>query len=201
MRQPTIWMISLACAIVYLPLPLAANWGPRSLSELLGIPELEGSHLFAWFYLGVALGSPLVGWCSDRLGRRKPFLVAGAAATGLFTLFIMSAGEVSSIAVVLMLIAWGLCTSSYVLGYPLAASRGPRTATGSAIAFVNFIGMLLAGIFVWIFGVVVDALATTRGHASGPDASDFRTMFLMIGVTMILAAALHLCVRERRTSI
>lgn len=198
MRQPTIWMISLACAMVYLPLPLAANWGPRSLGELMGIAELEGSHLFAWFYLGVAVGSPLVGWYSDRMGRRKPLLALGAAATGLLTVLLVSAGADSRTSIILMLVTWGFCTSTYVLGYPLAASRSPQAASGSAIAFVNFIGMLMAGLFVWIFGIVVDALASARGHAQGPEGSDFKTMFLFIGATMFIAAVLHLCIRERR---
>ncbi|MEE3001431.1 MAG: MFS transporter [Planctomycetota bacterium] len=198
MRKPAIWMISLGCAFVYLPLPLAANWGPRSLGELLSIPELEGSHLFAWFYLGVALGSPLVGWLSDRMGRRKPLLVAGAASTSVLTVLIITTAGLTTTSTAILLLGWGLCTSTYILGYPLAASAGPKETSGSAIAFVNFIGMLLAGIFVWVFGLVVDAIAAARGHVEGPDASDFRTMFLLIGIAMILAAGLHLCVRERR---
>ena len=66
MRQPTIWMISLACAIVYLPLPLAANWGPRSLSELLGIPnwrEAISLHGSTWASLSGRLS-----WAGARTG-------------------------------------------------------------------------------------------------------------------------------------
>ena len=72
MARPQIWLISLGCALLYLPLPLAANWGPRSISELLGRPDEFSSQLFAWFYLGIAIGCPLVGWLNGRIGRARP---------------------------------------------------------------------------------------------------------------------------------
>ena len=61
----------------------------------------------------------------------------------------------------------GLLLSSYVLGYPLAADFAPPHTNGSAVAFVNFTGMMLAGIFVWMFGLMVDAFADSNTPDAG----------------------------------
>ncbi len=198
MSRPRIWLISLGCALVYLPLPMAANWGPRSIGELLGCPDALSTKLFAWFYLGIAIGCPTIGWLNGRFGAARPILLLGSLATTATLLVLSTVGspagpgapaEIVAIGSVtdgwftaLMLLAMGLATSSYVLGYPLAADLSPAEARGSALAFVNFVAMMIAFGFVWLFGVVVDAFASTRGHPAAPDPGDFRSTILWNGL-------------------
>lgn len=188
--RPAVWLISVGCALIYLPMPLAANWGPRFSSETLDIPHHDASHLWAWFYLGVTLGSPIAGWLADQLGRRKPLLLIGAAATTtlMFVLALLPAGETMT-AIVLCLL--GLLVSTYVLGYPLATDFAPPHTNGSAIAFVNFTGMMLAGLFVWLFGVTVDFFAEPE---TAPDSDDFRSALMitagLISLSILLLVAL-----------
>jgi sugar phosphate permease len=186
--RPSVWLISVGCALIYLPMPLAANWGPRFSSETLGLSHSDGSHLWAWFYLGVTLGSPLAGWLSDRLGRRKILLLLGAIATTTL-MFVLALWRTDETMTALLLCMLGLLLSTYVLGYPMAADLAPSHTNGSAIAFVNFSGMMLAGIFVWLFGVAVDAFAG-NGVTPGPD--DFRSAMLvtagLISMSILLLA-------------
>ncbi len=197
MARPQIWLISLGCALLYLPLPLAANWGPRSISELLGRPDEVSSQLFAWFYLGIAIGCPLVGWLNGRIGRARPILLLGGLATSASLILLATTGSPAGPSDVewlsgTLLLTMGLATSSYVLGYPMAADLSPDDANGSAIAFVNFVAMMIAFGFVWLFGVAVDAFASAGGRLSAPDPDDFRSTLLwaagLIGLSMLILA-------------
>ena len=189
--RPAVWLVSLGCALIYIPMPLAGNWGPHFSSETMQIAQDSASHLWAWFYLGVTCGSPLAGWLADHLGRRKPLLLFGAAATTIlmFAMALLPGLTATTTAVLLFLL--GFVLSSYVLGYPLAADFAPPHANGSAVAFVNFTGMLLAGIFVWMFGVMVDAFA---GSGATPDAGNFRSALLVtagcVSLSILLIAPL-----------
>ncbi len=198
MSRPRIWLISLGCALVYLPLPLAANWGPRSIGELLGCPYPLSTRLFAWFYLGIAIGCPVIGWLNSRFGGARPILLLGSLTTSVALLVLSTVGSSTEPATstglvadgrftALLLLLLGLATSSYVLGYPLAAALSPGDAKGSALALVNFVAMMAAFGFVWLFGVVVDALASTRGHPPAPDPGDFRSALLWTGVLVATA--------------
>ena len=199
MSRPATWLISLGCALVYLPLPLAANWGPRTMGELIGQTELHTSQLFAWFYLGVAVGCPISGWISSRIGRARSILLLGAACTSGLTITLALLSNPSQAEIAMLLLAWGAATSTYVLGYPMAAGLSPRDAHGSAIAFVNFVAMMLAFGFVWIFGVVVDAFASARGHISHPVREDFQSTLLWTGVLVGLAVILVAMARSKRS--
>ncbi|MDG2423417.1 MAG: MFS transporter [Phycisphaerales bacterium] len=188
------WLVSLGCSLMYIPLAFAGNWGPRDLHSVLGIPVDQAPRMYALFYVGIGIGCPLVGWLSDRTGTRKPFLVIGSLFAALGTFLMALLPESASDWAWVVLPAWGLVVSTYVLGYPLAAELNRKDAAGTAIAFVNFVGMLVAGLIVWLFGVFIDAIASNRGHDE-PVGSDFRWGMGILAGIMVLAVIAHLLVR------
>ena len=190
-----IWMLSLGCGMMYLPLAFAGNWGPRDLHTVLGFNELESPRLYALFYIGIGIGCPLVGWLSDRSGRRRIWLILGSIGSiaGAAVMTFMPAEARHLIWWFLPL--WGLMVSAYVLGYPLAADLARRDAAGTAIAFVNFVSMLMAGLMVWLFGVVIDAMGRFKGHVI-PEAGDYRWGMGLMAAFMCLALFAILLVRE-----
>ncbi len=196
MARPKIWLISLGCALLYLPLPLAANWGPRTIGELIGRSDAHSSQLFAWFYLGIAIGCPLAGWLNGRLGHARSILLLGTLGTSALIIVLSLLGTTTEQTVGILLLASGLTTSTYVLGYPLAAELSPDDAQGSALAFVNFMAMMIAFGFVWLYGVVVDAFAATRGHLPKPDPADFRSTLLWTGVLIATAIVCFALIRS-----
>lgn len=190
------WLISIGCALMYLPLAFAGNWGPRDLHIVLDIPTEQAPRLYAMFYVGIGLGCPLVGWLSDRSGRRRPFLILGSVAAAIGTVLMAWLPESSREWAWIILPIWGLVVSTYVLGYPMAADLNRRDAAGTAIAFVNCIGMLLAGLMVWLFGVLVDGIAASRNHVE-PQADDFRLSMMIMAAFMALACIANCLAKER----
>ncbi|MAB83925.1 MAG: hypothetical protein CMJ24_10910 [Phycisphaerae bacterium] len=195
--RPSTWCISLGCALMYLPLPLAANWGPRTIGELFGADTLDSSRLFAWFYLGVAVGCPISGWLSSRIGGARPILLFGSLSICAITIAIAVLPAIPPTAVAVLLLVWGIATSTYVLGYPLAARLSPADAQGSAIAFVNFVAMIIAFGVVWLFGIAIDAFASSRSADATPQREDFQSTLLWTGILMGLAVVLIAASRSR----
>ena len=56
-------------------------------------------------------------------------------------------------------------------------------------------GMLVAGLMVWLFGVMIDSIASNRGHDQAL-GNDFQTGLLVLSGIMLMAVVLHLLVRE-----
>jgi MFS family permease len=195
MRHGSTWLVSIGCSFMYLPLAFAGNWGPRDLHVVLGIDPAVAPRVYALFYVGIGLGCPLIGLWSDAVGRRKPFLVWGSVAAAVGTAAMALLPQATSDLVWFILPLWGLVVSTYVLGYPLAVELNRRDAGGTAIAFVNGIGMVVAGLMVWLFGVVIDALAAARGMST-PSEQDLRWGLAMLAGLILLAAVIHLLVRE-----
>ncbi len=190
------WLLSIGCALMYLPLAFAGNWGPRDLHVVLNISTADAPKLYAMFYAGIGLGCPFIGWLSDQSGRRRPFLIAGSLAAAFGTLVIAWLPASASDWAWVILPVWGLVVSTYVLCYPMAADLNRRDAAGTAIAFVNCIGMLLAGLMVWLFGVLVDGIAASRNHTE-PQAEDFRLSLMILAAFMTLACVANSLAREQ----
>ena len=104
--------------------------------------------------LGWIIGCPLLGFISDRLGRRKPVIVGGAArAAGL-----SCAGSCTGPAdvfppYVLGLVA-GFASGAAMLPYTVIKEANPPEMSGTATGVVNFLNFtfsaLLGPVFGWI---------------------------------------------------
>jgi len=58
-------------------LGFAGLWAVPWLSSVHGYSIAEAAGITSMLFLGWALFSPLVGWASDRMGRRNPILIVG----------------------------------------------------------------------------------------------------------------------------
>ena len=99
----------------------------------------------------------------------------------------------------LVLASTGIVVSVLVLAFPLAMDQNPCYARGTALTFVHLTQMLFAGIGQWVVGILLDLEA---GGVKDPTYTpeDFRTAFLLLPITMLVAFALSLFLREPSTS-
>ena len=193
-------LLGLVTGLVYLPMgTFAALWGFRYLNTVLGIDDSQAGGLVSIIFVGLAVGGPCLGWLSDHLGRRvvffRIFAALGVLSTGL--LLMLDPGH--EVMLILILLLVGLVVSVMVLAFPLAMDQNPCYARGTALTFVNFTQMLFAGIGQWVVGVLLDVEA---GGAKDPTygSGDFRTAFVLLPITMLVAFLLSLFLREPKRS-
>ena len=112
-------------------------------------------------------------------------------------LLMLDPGHEAMLMLVLLLV--GLVVSVLVLAFPLAMDQNPCYARGTALTFVNLTQMLFAGIGQWVVGVLLDVEA---GGAKDPTygPADFRTAFVLLPITMLVAFLLSLFLREPKRS-
>jgi MFS family permease len=141
-------------------------WGVRFLEEAHDMPYSMAVMRSAAVPFGWIIGCPLLGWLSDRLGRRKPVIVgAGAVLAGSLALILYGPPGLFP-PFTLALIA-GIASGAAMIPYTVIkeANRPEHggTATG-VINFVNFsfsalLGPVFAGLLARTSGGGVRALA------------------------------------------
>ncbi len=92
-----VWMLFNTAAIAYL------SWAKTLFESFKGVPALEASILASVLMYAAVGFVPIFGWASDKIGRRKPFLIAGSVAMAL-TLIITSYSSGSSLLVSVMIL-------------------------------------------------------------------------------------------------
>ncbi|MHB8091447.1 MAG: MFS transporter [Syntrophales bacterium] len=116
-----------------------------------GAAALNSSVLIAW-----ALGGPLAGGLSDRIGRRKPIYIAGLLTlTGAWGLVILVPALPAPLLIGLLLLA-GLASGSMVVGFAFIKESVPLRLGGTASGLVNMGTMAGPMILQPAVGMILD---------------------------------------------
>jgi MFS family permease len=156
-RYRNTWLLCLIPAGVVGPiLTFSGLWGVPFLTTHYhftptGAAALNSAMLIAW-----ALGGPLAGWFSDRIGRRKPVYLTGlliVAAT--WAVIIMVADLPLPLLTGLMLTA-GLASGCMVIGFAFVKESVPSRLGGTASGLVNMGTMAGPMILQPAVGLILD---------------------------------------------
>jgi sugar phosphate permease len=134
-------------------------WGVPYLTQVYALSRVEAATAVSMIALGMGVGSPLVGWLSDRwLGRRRlPMVVFTALyALGWVPLAVPRlAPPVALLAPFFLLL--GLASSGLVLVWSCVREVNDPARVGIALGFCNAPIFLGIALLQWLTGAILDA--------------------------------------------
>lgn len=173
-------------------------WGPPYLRARYGVPATTAAAICSVMIVCWAVASPLCGYWSDRIGRRKPIYVAGAAVaacgwTAMFTLTSLSLTFFIPIAAVT-----SFACGAVIIGFAYAKESVPVQFLGTISGATNVGNMLGPMLLQPAIGRVLDQRWSGQ-LASGLrvySADAFRAGFVLIVAWAALTVLLTACTRE-----
>jgi sugar phosphate permease len=167
-------------------------WGVRYLQDAHGFDYATAVLRSTTVPLGWIIGCPLLGFISDRLGRRKPVIVGGAVVL-LACLSWILFGPANMLPPYVLGLLAGLASGSAMLPYTVIKEANPPqfggTATG-VITFLNFsLSALLAPVFTWL-------LRRASGGASEMGLEHYQSAFAPLLAGVAIAIALTFLLKE-----
>jgi sugar phosphate permease len=134
----------------------AGLWGVPLIQDVFGLERSAASLYTTTALIGFALGSFVMGWLSDHLGRRKPVLVGASAASVLAWLGLILLPWQTGVTGLLLYGLLGFTAGGFVVGYAAAKEVVSPGVAGMAIALVNTGLFLGAAIMQPAFGKILD---------------------------------------------
>ena len=129
-------------------------WAVPYFTTVYGLPRTTAAALTSLIFAGWGVGAPLVGWISDRLGRRREPMLACAAIAGLALAAVVFGPRWPLWALVPILMVHGACASAMVLAFAMVREQNDPAANSVAMAVVNtFVvgsGALLQPLIGWL---------------------------------------------------
>lgn len=144
-------------------------WAAPFLVHAHGMLPVVASRYTALALIGFACCVPAVGWLSDRLGTRRPIVLAGAVAFSVTGLIWVALPAPSPGGALVAAVLTGLVTPCFTLTWSIAKEVNPPERAGMAIAVSNIGGFLASGLLQPLVGWVVDHGAGAVAGGS-PDA-------------------------------
>ena len=100
------WLCGLYTCFLNLPIYLLGGFmGTPYLIEVQGYTRDEAALVMTTLFFGATIGSPLMGWISDKVGLRRQPMMWGALLSFVIVLLIMYAGHVSTTLMTLLFFA------------------------------------------------------------------------------------------------
>jgi MFS family permease len=167
-------------------------WGVRYLQDARGFDYGTAVMRSAMVPFGWIIGCPLLGFLSDRIGRRKPVIVAGALVLFACLAWILYGPADALPPYVLALIA-GVASGAAMLPYTVIKEANPPTVSGTATGVVNFINFTFSALLGPVFAGL---LMSAKGDAAGMTLEHYQTAFVPMLYGVALAIVLTLILKE-----
>ncbi len=177
---------------------LGALWGSLYLTQVHHLEKTQASLVATMIFLGTIIGSPLVGWLSDFISRRRLLMIIGAVFSLLILLAIMFIPVLHFSTLVILFLLLGFFTSTQIISYPLIAESNPRHLTGTSTSLASILIMGGGAVFQPLFGWLIDLHWDQTFLQGVPlySASNFHYGMAIMPIAFIVSLIAACCLRE-----
>ncbi|MEI7841394.1 MAG: MFS transporter [Gallionellaceae bacterium] len=163
----------------------AGLWAVPYLRDVYGMSRAIATEHTTLLLAGFALGAFFIGTLSDKIGRRKPIMIAGAMIYSATWLPMLLNWQLDSFATHTLFLVMGLSAPSFTLSWSCAKEVNPHALSGMATSVVNIGGFLGTAIMQPLVGWSIDRQhVMTAGTKLS--ASDYQAgIFIMLGFSLV----------------
>jgi MFS family permease len=136
--NPQSYLCGIIAGLLFAPTTIGDMiWGVAAFQKDLQFSYHDAVVVASMVPLGWVFGCPLLGWLSDRIGRRKPVIVGSAA------FMILAAAQIAfkplPLPVHVAMFLFGLASGAAMIPYSVIKEVNPDSVKGSAAGGINFL--------------------------------------------------------------
>ena len=197
LTNPQSYLCGLCGGLLFLPTTVGAmTWGVSFLQEGWQVAYTPAVDRAAAVAIGWVFGCPIVGYVADRIGRRKPVVLGGAALMLLATLAIFYLPP-ETFPPYLLGFLLGFGSGAAMIPYSIIKEVNPDHAKGSATGAMNFLVFVMTALAAPAIGWWMQKLA--GGAALTLDV--FVTAGSVYVAAIVVAAFLTLFLKETGSAV
>jgi sugar phosphate permease len=198
-KNPHTWVNVLIIGLLYAPTMVFGElWGPLYINRVYHLTSIEAASVVSVIFIGWAIGSPLFGWISDRIQRRKPIIIASVGFSLLFISILLYCPNLPLSWLFVMAFLYGFSNVGVSTCYAVACELTPNQYAGTALGFTNMASILLGALFQPLVGWLLDK------HWSGQwvdgvryySAGDLQSAMVALPICLVFCLILCLFLKE-----
>ncbi len=180
-RNPQSILCGVIAGLLFIPTTIFDMvWGVRYLQDARGLDYASAVLRSATVPFGWIIGCPLLGFISDRVGRRKPVILGGALVLLACLAWILY-GPADVFPPYVLGLTAGVGSGAAMLPYTVIKEANPPELSGTSTGVVNFLNFTFSALLGPVFANI---LLRVGSGAATMSLSDYQTAFapLMYGV-------------------
>jgi MFS family permease len=191
LRNPQSILCGAIAGLLFIPTTIFDMvWGVRYLQEAHGVDYASAVMRSASVPLGWIIGCPLLGLVSDRIGRRKPVIVASALVLLACLAWILF-GRASVFPPYVVGIAAGVASGAAMLPYTVIKEANPARFSGTATGVVNFLNFTFSALLGPVFGWLLASIGSNAASSLEQYQITFQPLLYGVALAIVLSAFLR----------
>jgi sugar phosphate permease len=197
-RNPQSILCGVIAGLLFIPTTIFDMvWGVRYLQEAHGFDYASAVMRSAAVPFGWIIGCPLLGFISDRLGRRKPVIIGGALLLFACLAWILF-GRPGVLPPYAIALTAGVASGAAMLPYTVIKEVNPPQFGGTATGVMNFLNFTFSALLGPVFGWILQFLS---GGAKPMQLEHYQMAFAPLLLGVVVAIGLAFCLKETGSSI
>jgi MFS family permease len=190
-KNPQSIICGLISGLLFIPTTIFDMvWGVRFLQEGHGLPYDIAVLRSAAVPFGWIIGCPLLGWISDRIGRRKPVIIGGGAVL-LAALAFALYGPAGVLPPYTIALIAGIGSGAAMIPYTVVKEANRPEHSGSATGVQNFLNFSFSALLGPVFAARLMAISGGAERELGHYQATFMPMLFGVGLAILLALLLR----------
>ncbi len=205
------WLLTLYTGLTFTTIDVFGGiWGNNYFRELYGIAPKEASYIVSMMFLGLAIGSPVIGKLSEKFDNRVGIMVAFHIIATISLAIVLEFKFTQAISGSLLFI-FGFCLGVYMLAFAIGNRINPIVVAATVAALINTGEPLLGALFDPLIGYFLDMnwsgqyidannniiqSSVSAAHRYF-DISAYHNAFLILVFSMVIAFFFLILVRDK----
>jgi MFS family permease len=200
LRNKQNWINGAYLGLVFAPtMAFAELWGVPFLQQAYHLTKSGAALANGFIFIGWAVGGPLFGWASDKMGKRRPAMLLSAV-TGFILIsavIYMPALSVTQLSILLFL--FGFSNAGVAVAYAVSGEINRHEVTGTSVAFGNMASIIIGSFLQPIIGFLLDSNWTGELTAKGIrvySTHDYHLALLVFPIGLLVSIFFVLILKE-----
>lgn len=184
------WLLSIYSGLAFAPISVFGGlWGVPFLQLAYDLSPTEAAFAVSFIFVGFAIGAPLLGWCSDYRGRRKPILFMGTFSALISLSLILYSTHLNWVALMSLHFLFGFGASGFFTSFAMIRELFPLSLAATVLGIMNTFNAVCEALFEPLVGAFLDHTWTgaIQNGMHQFTLSGYRFALFLLPLALILA--------------
>jgi len=195
------WLLTIYSGLAFSPLAIFGGlWGNPFLQQAYHLTKIQTSSLLSLIFIGLGIGSPLLGMLADYLGKRQLIMLVSTLASCIALLAVLYIQPMPSTLLGVLLFIFGFGLGAFMLVFTIGKEINHISLTATVIAMINTSDAILDSISEPGIGKLLDLTAdqTIVNGVRHFSLHSYHMVLSILPIYLLIACVLLFWVKDRK---